>query len=162
MVLCCWWENTLRLFYFLDMKVKTFRGEKGPDVLSLLGNKLNTERMTKKEKANMAKLYRLWDYTRANSTIVVFSFLKKILFIYFQREVKGGRERGRHINVGLPLMCPQLGTWPATQACALTGSLTGDPLVCRPAINPLSHTSQGYCGILFCLKSFIIKKKLKI
>ena len=26
----------------------------------------------------------------------------------------------------LPLACPQLGTWPATQACALTGNLTGD------------------------------------
>ena len=158
-MLCCWWENTPRLFYFLDMKVKTFRGEKGPDVLSLLGNKLNTERMTKKEKANMAKLYRLWDYTRANSTIVVFSFLKRFYLFTFRQSGEGReKEREKDINVWLPLMCPQLGTWPATQACALTGSLTGDPLVRRPAINPLSHTSQGYCGILFCLKSFIIKK----
>ena len=29
--------------------------------------------------------------------------------------------------------------WSATQTCALTGN----PLVHRPAINPLSHTSQG-------------------
>ena len=42
----------------------------------------------------------------------------------------------------LPLTCPQWGTWPATQACALTGNRTGDLLVCRPAHNPLSHTSQ--------------------
>ena len=28
-------------------------------------------------------------------------------------------------------MCPQLGTWPKTQACALTGNRTGDPLVHR-------------------------------
>ena len=34
-------------------------------------------------------------------------------------------------------------TWPATQACALTGNQTGDPLVRRPALSPLSHTSQG-------------------
>ena len=35
------------------------------------------------------------------------------------------------------------GTWPATQACALSGNRTGDPLVCKPALSPLSHTSQG-------------------
>ena len=27
----------------------------------------------------------------------------------------------------LPLACPLLGTWPATQVCALTGNWTGDP-----------------------------------
>ena len=43
----------------------------------------------------------------------------------------------------LPLMHPLLGTWPRTQACALTGNRTGNPLVPRPALNPLSHTSQG-------------------
>ena len=43
----------------------------------------------------------------------------------------------------LPLTRPLLGTWPITQACALTGNRTGKPLVCRPALNPLSHTSQG-------------------
>ena len=48
----------------------------------------------------------------------------------------------------LPLACPQLGTWPATQACALTGNQTGDPLVHRPVLNPLSHTSQGYVATL--------------
>ena len=43
----------------------------------------------------------------------------------------------------LPLTCPLLGTWPATQLYALTGNRTGDPLVCRPALSPLSHTRQG-------------------
>ena len=43
----------------------------------------------------------------------------------------------------LPLMHPLLGTWPRTQACALTGNRTGNPLVPRLALNPLSHTSQG-------------------
>ena len=42
----------------------------------------------------------------------------------------------------LPLTRPPLGTWPATQACALIGNGTGDPLVPRPVLNPLSHTSQ--------------------
>ena len=40
---------------------------------------------------------------------------------------------------------PQLGMWPETQACALTGNQTLDPMVHRPAPNPLSHTSQGKC-----------------
>ena len=43
----------------------------------------------------------------------------------------------------LPLTQPSLGTWPANQAHALTGDRTGDPLVCRPALDPLNHTSQG-------------------
>ena len=47
------------------------------------------------------------------------------------------------INVWLPLSCPLLATWLATQACAPTENGTGDPLVFRPALNPLSHTSQG-------------------
>ena len=57
----------------------------------------------------------------------------------------GGREKEgeRNINVWLPIMYPLLGIWPITQVCALTGNPTGNPLVCRPAFNPLSHTSQG-------------------
>ena len=40
-------------------------------------------------------------------------------------------------------MRPLLGTLPTTQACALTGNRTSDPLVYRLALSPLSHTSQG-------------------
>ena len=61
----------------------------------------------------------------------------------FKKCLKGGRERERNISVWLPLTCPTPGTWPATQACALTRKQTSDPLVLRPALNPLSHTSQG-------------------
>ena len=73
-------------------------------------------------------------------------FFLKMLFIYFQRGGEGRRKKERNIN-GLPLACPLLETWPATQACALTGNQTGDPLVCRPTLNPRSHTSQGNCMI---------------
>ena len=38
------------------------------------------------------------------------------------REGKGGRKRERNISVWLHLMRPPPGTWPATQACALTGN----------------------------------------
>ena len=43
----------------------------------------------------------------------------------------------------LPLVCPTLGTWPATQACVLTLNYMDDHFVRRLALNPLSHTSQG-------------------
>ena len=84
------------------------------------------------------------------------SFLKIVLFIYFLDFVYLFLERGegkekegeRNIYVWLPLMCPLLGTWPATQACALTGNRTSSPLVCRLALNPLSYTSQGWIAIL--------------
>ena len=45
--------------------------------------------------------------------------------------------------IHVPLTFSQLETWPATQACALTGNQTGDLLVRRLVLNPLSHTSQG-------------------
>ena len=75
-----------------------------------------------------------------------FLFFLKILFINFL-ERREGREREtlmceRYIYQ-LPLAHPQPGTWPATQACDLTGNRTGDPWVCRQAPNPLSHTGQG-------------------
>ena len=80
------------------------------------------------------------------------------LFIFRERGREGGREGEKHqharetsirnINVWLPLTGSQLGTWPAPQACALTGTQTGDLSVCRPVLNPLSHTSQGYVLLL--------------
>ena len=88
--------------------------------------------------------------------VILFSFFSflKILFIYF-RERKGGRKRERNINVQLPLMCPLLGTWSATQAHALTGNRTSD----LSARNPLSHTSEGnyYCFNfpLFCFPDYV-------
>ena len=48
----------------------------------------------------------------------------------------------RYIHL-LPLARFQLGTWPATQACALTGNRTVNFLVCGLALNPLSHANHG-------------------
>ena len=59
------------------------------------------------------------------------------------RERRKEKERERNINVWLPLTCPQLGTWHAIQACALTGNWTVNPLVQGQALSPLRHTSQG-------------------
>ena len=65
-------------------------------------------------------------------------------FIYRQR----GREGEKHQCV-VAFRMPPTGelTWPATQACALIGNRTGNPLIRRSVVNPLSHTSQGYLFI---------------
>ena len=78
------------------------------------------------------------------------------LFIFRERG-REEKEREISINVWLPLMCPQLGTWPTAQACALTGNQTSDPLVCRLALNPLSHTSQGSFRSFLSLSILICK-----
>ena len=66
-----------------------------------------------------------------------------IFFIFIFRQTGRERKREENINVWLPLMHRLLGTWSATQACALSGNQTQDPLVFRPALNPLRYTSQG-------------------
>ena len=71
-----------------------------------------------------------------------FHFFLKILFIYFYRKGTGQREGEKYPCV-VASHTPPAGTWPTTQACFLTGNQTGDPLVHRPALSPLSHTSQG-------------------
>ena len=57
------------------------------------------------------------------------SFFKDFIYSFLGRGEEREKERERNINVSLPLDCPILGTWPATQACALTGNWTDDPLV---------------------------------
>ena len=79
-------------------------------------------------------------------------YFLKILFIYRERGREGEREGEKHQYVWLPLMHPPLGTWSVTQACALTGNRTRDPLVHRLALNPLSHTSQGLSKFLICFR----------
>ena len=75
----------------------------------------------------------------------VLFFLRFYLFICRERG-RAEKERERNSSMSLPLMPPLLGTRPTTQACSLTGNQTSDPLVHRPVLNPLSHTSQG----MFC------------
>ena len=70
-----------------------------------------------------------------------FFFLRFCLFL--ERGEGREKEGERNIDVWLPLVHPQLEIRHTTQACALTGNRTSDPLVCRSALNPLSHTSQS-------------------
>ena len=66
-------------------------------------------------------------------------FLKDFIYLFIDR----GKGRERDTNVWLSLTHPLLGIWPATQACALTGNWTSNPLVRRPVLNPQSHNNQG-------------------
>ena len=65
------------------------------------------------------------------------------MYVFIYRGEKGGRKRGGETSMCGCLLCaPSWG--PATQACALlTRNPSGDPLVCRLVLSPLSHTSQG-------------------
>ena len=74
---------------------------------------------------------------------LVFYFFKDFIYLLLERRERREKERESNINVWLPLVCPQVGTCPATQACVLTGIQTSDPLVRRLALNPQSHASQG-------------------
>ena len=61
-------------------------------------------------------------------------FKKDFIYSFLERGQEKENEE-RIINVWLPLACPVPGTWPATQAYALTGNRTGDLLV----FSPCSH-----------------------
>ena len=101
---------------------------------------------------------KILNHVLKNFFIKTFIFWKKKDFLYFflereeGREKKREKERERNIDVWeihwSVASCKQLGTWPISQACALTGNQTSDPSVLRPALNPLSHTSQGSNFIL--------------
>ena len=91
----------------------------------------------------------------------VFSFFKNIFYLFIFRERgREGEEREGNINVWLHPMYPHWGpVLHATQACALTGNQTGDHLVHRPALNPLSYSSQVKAKfdadvLFYSLKSF--------
>ena len=70
-------------------------------------------------------------------------FFLDFTYLFVERGDGREKERERNISVWLPLIRPLLETGTAMQACALTANRTHDPLVHRPALNPLSHTSQG-------------------
>ena len=65
---------------------------------------------------------------------VIYIYERFYLFIFRERGKEGGRGQEKHQSVASYMYAP---------ACALTRNPTCIPLVHRPALNPLSHTSQG-------------------
>ena len=61
------------------------------------------------------------------------------VYLFLEKGEGKEKERERNINEWLPLRHPELGTRPATQACALTGNRTDDDLLIRrPVLNALA------------------------
>ena len=81
----------------------------------------------------------------------VISFVSLVFFLIFRERGKERESEGNN-NVWLPLWRRLLGTWPTTQACALTGHPSSDPFVHRPALDPLRHTRQGFPSFFLFLK----------
>ena len=105
----------------------------------------------------------LWASVNNAAMNLAFKYLFESLFSFYwsidwflDRREGREKERERNINVWLLLTCCVLGTWPPTQACALPGNWTNDLLVHRLALNPLSHTSQGWVP-LFCFFGYVPK-----
>ena len=71
---------------------------------------------------------------------------KKTKRFYLFLDIGEGREREweRNISVWLSLVHPQLGTWPATQACALTGNRTGDPFALQSGAQSTQPHQPGH------------------
>ena len=82
----------------------------------------------------------LWfpDLIHAKVPAIVPSTAFIFLFLY-----RGGWREGEKHQYVVASHPPLLGTWPSTQACALTGNWTCGPSVHRPALKPLSHTKPG-------------------
>ena len=110
----------------------------------------------------VSKIYNNFDIFIVYIKSVFLFFLRFYLFFLQRRK---GRER--NIYVGLPLVHPLRGPGLCNPACALTRNWTGNTLVCRLALNPLSHTSQGlkvyfYCDHEFCLLDVLISSALTL
>ena len=57
------------------------------------------------------------------SVLLALIFLKDFIYLFLERGEGREKEKDRNSNVWLPLVCPLLGTWPPTQACALDWEL---------------------------------------
>ena len=88
-------------------------------------------------------------------TVFFFNFyllFEDFIYLFPERE----REGEKHQYV----LASRLGTWPITRAHALIGNQTGDPLVRSPALNPPSHTSQGFQTV-FIVSSLLFQSLTK-
>ena len=73
---------------------------------------------------------------------------KDFIYLFLERGEGREKERERNIDAWVPLVCSPLGTWPTTQACALTRSRRGVPLLCSMVLSPLRQASQGVMYVL--------------
>ena len=90
----------------------------------------------------------------------LFNLINVFIFKDFISLERGeGRGKGRERNTNrLPLAHSQLGTWPATQACALTRNQTGGLSICSDTLPTEPHQS----GLFLFFKTSQVKGSLVI
>ena len=81
-------------------------------------------------------------------------FLRISFFLSFQREGKE-KERERSLIVWLPLTCPLMGTWPATQACALDWDSNQWPFGSQAGTQSTDPHQPGLQMLIFCFSVFV-------
>ena len=77
-----------------------------------------------------------------NTIFYLFVHFKDFIYLFLERGRVGEREGEKHQCV-VASHVPPTRDLTRNQACVLTGNQTSNPLIHRPALNPLSHTSQG-------------------
>ena len=111
---------------------------------------------------------------QASRRISQFSWLRWsffIFYLFFKRfhiftftEKREGREKEREKNTDrLPPTCPQPGTWPTTQAYALSRNQTSDLLLCGATPNwatPVRAETEFFkwCNLLAISKARVLKE----
>ena len=81
---------------------------------------------------------------------LLFLYFKLLIYLFLER---GREEEGEKHKCVAASHAPHTGDLACTQACALDWELNqwpfGSQASTQPALNPLSHTSQGYLFIYF-------------
>ena len=73
----------------------------------------------KQEEVNLPEVRQL---VKSQTCVSLFFLIKDFIYVFLERGEEGEKVRERNINAWLPLAFLLLGTWPATQAYALTGN----------------------------------------
>ena len=107
---------------------------------------------------------------KTNFELINFFYIyvfKDFIYLFLERGEGREKERDRNINVWLPLKRSLLGTWPTTQACALTGNLIGNTFGSQPGTQSTEPHQPGLnllilmpfsASAIFCFTSSTLAK----
>ena len=70
-------------------------------------------------------------------------FKKDFTYLFLERGGEREKEGEKHQCMAVSYAAPHWGPGLQLRHVSSTGNETSNPLVCRLALNPLSHTSQG-------------------
>ena len=92
--------------------------------------------------------------------IIMSSFKKDFIYLFLERGEGKEKEKERKINMWLSLTCPLLVTWPATQACALTGHMRESnqrPFGSQAGTQSSEPYQPGQKNIFFYINIYIVR-----